>query len=235
MKTCILLKPYEAAALAEGRTITVWRPAKEQPQCYSHEHWPETPDFKPHFNKDGSVCCGICMGKNQRLRRRDVTGIPRPLPVDVALLGKETWADVNDHGVEAIKYRADDYVIDVKKGPNFKLPAWADKLTFAAWFEDEQDILWHPAGHMPADIVRTKVTLSNVHFRKPSTITDEDEAAAMGIPPALEPPNLKAIMAARGLVGWCPHMTEFRGIIEDTDKDGWDKYWWSYTATPQPA
>ena len=135
-------------ALIGGKKTQMRMEVKPQPTCYSHHEWPNQPDFRASFNEDGSICCGICMGKDQRLTRKDATGIRRPYgQVGGRLWVRETffpdppcdgmWADTEFHGCKYSrltmipkKYRNAEHV-----------------LYRASW--DGVDLCWRPSIHMP--------------------------------------------------------------------------------------
>lgn len=150
-----LLKPHEAQALAAGKPVVIWRACKPQPECYSHDNWPNDPVFRAHFNDDQSVCCAVCMGKNQRFNGKGATGIRNPFPVGVPLFGKETWDGCE---VDVIRYKADGG------------PAYNDNGRGVA--------SWKPSVRMPEWASRITFTLSDVKVRRPCDVTEE-EAKAM--------------------------------------------------------
>lgn len=146
MKKCINLKPHEAATLARGETITIWRAVKPQPKFCGAEgeqgdinQWGWMTDEDPSF-LPVSKC--------------------NPFPLNLPLLGKETWGDMALSGYPAVlAYKAD--------------PSEEEGWGLPPGFQ------WRSSTQMPPWAVRTLVTLSDARVRKPCDVTEE-EAKAMG-------------------------------------------------------
>jgi len=212
MKKCINLKPHESAALARGETITIWRVLNPQPH--------------PAFLARGvsAITSQLPLQNGVRWFMHDgmseLQGIP--LPLNVPLLGKETWGDMALSGYPAVlAYKAD--------------PTEEEGWGLPPGFQ------WRSSTQMPPWAVRTLVTLSDVRVRKPCDVT-EGEAYKMGFEttPCLlcdesgvDPTGL--ICADCAGDGWHHSYSNFHSHFEksyQTSKDSWTLYHWSYTATP---
>jgi hypothetical protein len=112
MKKCINLKPHEAAALARGETITIWRPCKPQPDA----HMVRNDVLYRHPKK-----LGAHIG--------DLERHPSPFPLNVPLLGNEAF---DGCGTDKIRYKADGGPAYNDNGrgvnswkPSIHMPPWA--------------------------------------------------------------------------------------------------------------
>lgn len=193
MRKSIILKPHEAAALARGETITIWRAVKPQPEfCGANgeqrdiNQWGWMTDESPSF-LPVSKC--------------------NPFPLNVPLLGKETWAP---NGVGRIIAAA----LHAKEQPMAYYRASHDGV--AAW-------RWRSATSMPEWAVRTLVTLSNVWVSRPCDVTGRD-AKMMGFKPM---DYTKGIMLPPA-VAFAENWIQIYGNGEEE----WESWHWSYTATP---
>jgi len=144
MRTTINLKPHEAAALARGETITIWRPVNPQPT--------ETPDGEvTYFNKHGSY---------------PISKAPSPFPLNVPLLSKETWRCVGMTGVSLSGVEQDaewvDYACD-----GFKFGAWRSATQMPERFVRTLVTLSDVRVRKPCDV--TEEEAKAMGFRETST------------------------------------------------------------------
>jgi hypothetical protein len=195
MKKCINLKPNEAAALARGEIITIWRVVKPSPPI----------DAPLPTKLNGMLWTFGIFDKAWR----------EPFPINVPLLGKETWRPVGpwecrNNGKEA-QYSSDGLYVKVDSAPkSFRI-----KTT-------DSPTKWRASSNMPPWAVRTLVTLSDVRVRKPCDVTEE-EAVNMGYKFRFTKSCLLSPQIA-----FCEDWSLAYGDTETA----WNSYWWIYTATP---
>jgi len=139
MKKCINLKPHEAAALVRGETITIWRVVKPSPPI----------DAPLPTKLNGILWTFGIFDKAWR----------EPFPLNVPLLGKETW-----HFCEG------GAVYDAAGG---MMDSADPEVTYKADAQN-QCRKWRSASQMPPWAVRTLVTLSDVRVRKPCDVTPQE-------------------------------------------------------------
>lgn len=153
-------------AIIEDRKTHTRRLIKPQPECFSHADWPDSPDFRPSFNSDGSLCCGVCMGKHQRLTRTDVTGIRNPYgqPGD-RLWVKETHMRVHPAMLNGLD-----------PGPNSRY--WetlyrADGVDSSP-YTSERGFKWKPSIFMPRTASRITLEITSIRAERLQYITWQD-------------------------------------------------------------
>lgn len=202
MKKCINLKPHEAAALARGETITIWRAVKPQPEFCGAEgeqgdinQWGWMTDEDPSF-LPVSKC--------------------NPFPLNVPLLGKETWCEASpEHRDHANIPQAFYKSASTEAGEDIR----QEYIRFG------HDYRWKSASQMPPWAVRTLVTLSDVRVRKiqdaslgeclRSCVTQGEKRVGL---PAFYYPG-----------GDTDHIKALMNLVGAQRSNLW---FWSYTATP---
>jgi hypothetical protein len=207
MKKCINLKPHEAAALARGETITIWRALSRPLTEFPDGRWSWIVDSTERTHRDMWVY-GWPDPNGHRYTERgreSCDHFREPFPLNVPLLGKETWRCVGITGVSLSGVEQD--------------AEWVDYACDGAKFG-----AWRSASQMPAWAVRTLVTLSDVRVRKPCDVTEE-EAKAMGF------------KGGNGSIPDYPFSATPREHWKHQWgwaklKPEWNLYHWSYTATP---
>jgi hypothetical protein len=206
MKKCINLKPHEAAALARGETITIWRPCKPQPDA----HMVRNDVLYRHPKK-----LGAHIG--------DLERHPSPFPLNVPLLGKETWTGESDPATSRPIWDEDGNTYKVLYAADGE-EVWCDDGDgFTEYNRDgSPKSPWRSSTQMPPWAVRTLVILSDVRVRKPCDVTEE-EAKAMGF---RETSTGKCFLSP--IHSFCEDWSLAYGDTETA----WNSYWWSYTATP---
>lgn len=221
MKRSIILKPHEAAALARGETITIWRAVKPQPKFCGAEgeqgdinQWGWMTDEDPSF-LPVSKC--------------------NPFPLNVPLLGKETWTGESDPATSKPIWDEDGNAYKVLYAADGE-EVWCDDGDgFTEYNRDgSPKSPWRSSAQMPAWAVRTLVTLSDVRVRKPSDVTRED-AKSMGFKgghSSIPGYGFSATPSEHWRDQWKIKSNR------PTMRPEWNLYHWSYTATPtkkQPA
>lgn len=146
---------------------------------------------------------------------------PTPYPLDVPLLGKETWCEASpehrDHeNVPQAFYKAQ----STEEGEEIR----------QEYIRLGHDYRWKSPSHQPEWAVRTRVTLSDVRVRKPCDVTEE-EAKAMGVckypwmATGLDPEKMRLVTDP----DHCRRIFQERFLTLHGDIN---LYHWSYTATP---
>lgn len=199
-----ILKQHEAAALAAGKPVVIWRACKPPKWVETDRHG--EPHWMPAENGDGTFSFVEWSSDEGREHQ-----LPVPFPVGVPLFGKETWAP-NGVGKTIAS------LLNATEQPSFyyrATHAWP-----VGW-------RWRPAQTMKEEASRITITLSDVRVRKPCDVTG-DEACDM----ITEECRAKApYMESKGtLADW--HIRAFKKQFSIHNKTDWNLYHFSALATP---
>lgn len=150
-------------------------------------------DWKRHgiehddLDKSGFWNCGQGMHCGSKVGHRWQYGdefLPRQnYQTGDRLWVRETWAPVNNFGIEAITYRSDGDVWNVPKDDDFNfIPPVPDNWCFALWYPDlisGEEKGWKSSIHMPKWASRITLGITDVRVERLQQIT-EDSAQAEG-------------------------------------------------------
>lgn len=177
----ILFSAPMVRAILEGRKVQTRRVVKPQPTCFSHVDWPDDPNFRPSFNADGSLCCAVCMGGDQRLTAKDVTGIRNPYGKS----GDRLWVRETFGVWRKTSYECDEFEVGKEATRGLTLVEHEKvyghselRIAYRADADDEGP--WYPSIFMPRWASRLTLEITQVRVQRLQEI-GEGDAVAEGI------------------------------------------------------
>lgn len=214
----ILFSGPMVRALLDGRKTQTRRIVKPQPECYSHDDWPSYPAFCASFNDDGSICCGVCMGPQQRLTRKSVTGIRNPYGKP----GDRLWVR------ETVAIRED---VDPKEDLAKALHYIHYRANYKGDLRDEWHTYggWKPSIFMPRWASRITLEVIEVRVQRLQDISDED-CIAEGIEPNWSGDLTKGWNGLGGEgwtpeCGWWHYLNSIDGEPAYTPRESYQSLW----------